>query len=207
MVNGLSISQYTSDLSDNQQALSVTIAECMDGVSPENIINLVAVGATPSVVASQLRAERRVLSSSDAISISYQVQTNEPGLSYSTLSSQLSSAVSLGTFTQLLQSNAGFYGAGDMSSATSTSVATVNESPSSGSSSGSGGLSGGAIAGIVIALLAVILGGAAYWFLVVKANKTPETNTIQQIGVTPAVELQETNTKTSAGNIVMKIAF
>ena len=110
----MDISQYTA-------TLKKVIAACMDGVQPEDIINLVVtefIGAASS---------GRALQESDAINVVYEVLGGS-SQSFEDLSAQLTDAVTSGEFTTILQQDATEDGSTGLEDATSTEVST-SESP------------------------------------------------------------------------------
>lgn len=134
----------------------------MTGVSSSNVINLVVSSASSSSSIALLRA---AATTSSSISASYQVSVQDSALSYSSLSSQLASAVQSGLFDSYLHTNALESGAVGFANATSSSVSTENLEDS-----GSGGdkkLSNGVITGIALACAAFVLlvGVAGYFYL------------------------------------------
>eukprot|EP01034_Spumella_vulgaris_P028259 gene28259-35091_t len=165
---GLTVSQYYLDVTANSLAIAQTASDVMTDIDPEDISGIIA--TYPPATASAVEKEsaestqhlRRVLqSSTDSILVTYLVATNVPGASYSSLTSELSTAVSTGAFTTLMNQNAAALGATDLATASSTSVTTTNNVPASLNDDESDTLSGGAIAGIVIALIVFFAFAAA----------------------------------------------
>lgn len=119
----------------------------MSGVEASDITNIVVTSPTNrrlSATASDV--------TSDAVVCSYVVRSTDPTQSYTTLSSQLSNAVSSGLFTNNLNTIAADSGATALVGCSSTSVSSQPIDTSS-SSSSSNKLSVGAVAGIVIGVV------------------------------------------------------
>jgi len=138
----------------------------MDGVESTNIINL-AVASSSSRTSRRLRDHALVSLLGDSVAVNYEVSVRDASESYSSLSSQLATAVADGTFSTALRTQAGVTGAvglqGAFSNSASTSNLLVTEPSGGGGSGGSGGsLDGGAVAGIVLAVLLIALGICAY---------------------------------------------
>ena len=103
----------------------------------------------------------------DSIAVSYEVSVRDASESYSSLSSQLATAVADGTFSTALRTKAGATGAvglqGAFSNSASTSNLLVTDSGGGGGGGDSGGsMDGGAVAGIVLAVLLIALVICAY---------------------------------------------
>jgi hypothetical protein len=119
----------------------------MSGVEAGDITNIVVTAPTNrrlSTTASDV--------TTDAVVCSYVVRSTDPTQSYTTLSSQLSNAVSTGVFTNNLNSIAADSGATALVGCSSTSVSSQPIETSS-SSSSSNKLSAGAVVGIVFGVL------------------------------------------------------
>lgn len=149
----------------------------MNAVQANNIIDLVVTATTSSSRTTSFSLRTSVDASSSAtadaatpaINAAYEVSIHNPTVTYESLSQQLVTSVSIGTFTTILRSFAQENGAIGFSSAASTSVST-QDMLSSDDDGGSKkkGLGAGPIAGIVIggvALLALL-----YWYKV-RADK------------------------------------
>jgi hypothetical protein len=139
----------------NQSAYSLTlknsIARCMTGITASNIIDL--------VVSSSSRRLTLTLSSSSSSSsllTSYTVSTTETGVTYSSLSSQLSTNIENGEFDGFLNYYATVYNTPGFVNATSSTVTTVNDLAAPPSSNDATGLNDGEIAGIVIGVTAAV---------------------------------------------------
>lgn len=173
MINGIDLATFNSAYDTYAAALKLSIAACMSNVAESNIVNLVVTAPANSKVRGQVAS----LAASSSISTSYQVSVHDPSQTYSSLSSQLSNAVSGGTFTVLLQSYGTSTGATGFQQASSDSVSTSDLVGSSGNDDDS--LSGGAIAGIVIGVLVgvLLLAGIIYYFALSKpAAAAAQTN-------------------------------
>jgi hypothetical protein len=153
------VSLYTATLKD-------VIAACMDGVSPEEIVDMVVKDVTSSAVAaSLLRGGDVAVQTSGSIRVTYTVTvTVTDDGTYDTLSSELVSAVNSGEFNDYLTEYGSSTGAVYYIGATSNSVTITNVNANDDDSSDGAGLSGGAIAGIVIGVLAFValLGAVGY---------------------------------------------
>jgi hypothetical protein len=167
IISGIDLATYNTDLATNEETLKTSIASCMTGVSPTNIINLVVIAGS----------RRRLSNHNDialmsSVSAAYTVSVTGAGLSYDTLSTELKTSVEGGQFNIYLHDTAILYGATDLSTASSSTVNTINKTPSSSSSSS---LSGGAIAGIVIAVIVCILliGGFVFYFTNAQKHEDP----------------------------------
>jgi len=148
----------------------------MNAVQANNIIDLVVTATTSSRTASfSLRTSATATSSvsanaaTPAINAAYEVSIHNPTVTYDSLSQQLITSVSIGTFTTILQSFAQENGAIGFASASSTSVST-QDLLSSDDDGGSkkNGLGAGPIAGIVIGGVAFL--ALLYWYKV-RADK------------------------------------
>ena len=150
----------------NEKALKESIADCMEGITANDITDLVAQQGSRKLY---IRAE-----SSSSILISYTVKSTTQGLNYDTTSSQLQQAVTSGQFDTFLTENAkSTPGAYDLVGCTSNSVTTENLQVASPSNSNDDELSGGAVAGIVIAVIfAVAVCFGAVWLFVFKDKQS-----------------------------------
>jgi hypothetical protein len=191
VINGISVSTFSSNVTLYTNTLTTAIAECMDGVTSGDIINLVVASASresghDGTATATAAAARNILSplfrgtsllAQPKISAAYTVQTNSAGLTYSSMSQQLKDAVSGGQFNTYLSDASAQTGATGLLSATSDSVTTVavtSTDDDDGDDSGGGGskgLGGGAIAGIVLGCLVLcLLLAAAVHFTRVEAE-------------------------------------
>ena len=107
----MDVSQYTA-------TLKKVIAACMDGVEPEDIINMVVTEYLPSAASAG-----RALQESDAINVAYEVMGDDTQ-SYDTLSAELIDAVTSGEFTTILQQDATEDGSTGLEDAESSEVTT-----------------------------------------------------------------------------------
>eukprot|EP01034_Spumella_vulgaris_P035217 gene35217-43419_t len=133
----------------------------MDGVSPSDIQNFVA---------SQLYGRRRLNegralsgTTNSNISIAYTVNAHVTGQTYTSLSTQLNSAISSGAFDEFLGGYAQQYQVTGLTEVTSTQAVTYETTDTSSAGSGSSTISGGAIGGIVIG----VVGGLAIFAFMV----------------------------------------
>jgi hypothetical protein len=135
-VYGISYATYQANSSVCDQALKAAIAVTMDGVTSDNIVSLVV-------------SQRPIDASRGSISSSYTVSVNLAGASYSSLSTQLSGAVTSGQFSRYLGGYAEQYGAVGLVGASSVWILSKDDTESSSESdgSGSGRLSGDAVGG------------------------------------------------------------
>ncbi len=182
-ISGISFDTYNDNPSLYESVLKQTIADCLNGINPDDITNLVVTEASSSrrlvakslsmMVPLQLRGEstgvhhqhRRHLQA-DAIRTRYVIRSSNSTLTYETLSTQLASAVSTGAFDTILSENAEDAGASELVGCQSSEVSTAPIHRSSDGRSSDGGLSGGAIAGIVIGCLVgvgLIITGVVLW--------------------------------------------
>lgn len=122
MINNLDLSTFYADELVNSFALRATVAACMPGLSAENIVNL----QVSADAESSRHAHTRGVQSVGAVRASYEVTTVDPALSYTMLAGQLSRAVQSGTFITLLKANAELSGAVGLTTATTSSVTTVD---------------------------------------------------------------------------------
>jgi hypothetical protein len=166
IINNIALNEFDTDVSLYTATLKDVIAACMDGVSPEEIIDMVVEDVTSSAVAaSLLRGADVTVQSSSSIRVTYTVTvTVTDDGTYGTLSSELVDAVNSGEFNDYLDEYGNSTGAVYLVGATSNSVTITNINVNDDSSDGSG-LSGGAIAGIVIGVLAflALLGAVGYY--------------------------------------------
>lgn len=180
IIDGLSVTEYNSAKTANDEAVKSAAASCMSGVSKD----LIDVSSVAAATTASLTAHRRMLmgvqAASDAVNVTYIVNygvlSGQDGeASYNTYSAALSNAVSSGAFTTALHAAATSAGAVHLTSASSSSVHTSGYTTTSsvgGSSAGShsnssssgghqSGSSVGMIVGIVVGVVAfvVIVGG------------------------------------------------
>jgi hypothetical protein len=122
----------------------VAIADCITGASPTDIVNLIVTGGNRR----RLRGGNDISLLSSVVA-SYIVSVTGSGISYDSVSSELINNVESGQFDNYLHSAAIAYGATGLISATSTSIATLNQTPAVATSTNS--LTVGVIVGIVLA--------------------------------------------------------
>jgi len=173
-LNGITLSEYQQSQSAYDGILGEAIANSMksDLITSSNINSLQAAAGSRRLDGSSDSGIyvliRRRLTTSSSIALTYTVLTQSSSLTYEGLSSELKSSVSSGYFNTQLQSIASGEGYNTLAQCTSSSVSTVDETPTSSSSSNKDdSLSGGAIAGIVIGSVfgAVLIGLGLYYFL------------------------------------------
>lgn len=145
MINGISITTYNSDPALYGSVIIESIADCMTGISANNITGVVILPASRRLSSAIVKQD----TSSNAIAVSYVVQSTNPTLSYTSVSTQLSAAVSGGTFNSILNANAMAVNAVALEGCTSSSVTTQSLAPADDNDDNSS-LSTGAIAGIVV---------------------------------------------------------
>jgi hypothetical protein len=184
-ISGISFDTYSANPSLYDSVLKQTIADCLDGISPDDITDLKVTSASRRLlmngdasIALSLRTEsgtqHRHLQT-NAIRTSYVVRSSNPAVTFDALSTQLESAVSTGVFDAILSENAEDAGATELVGCESSEVSTVPLRTSSGSSSD--GLSAGAIAGIVIGCvvgLGILLATSLYSIWRMKKVSPPE---------------------------------
>lgn len=147
----------------NDNVLKASIADCMIGIEPSNVQNLVVVSTSTRF--RRLDVHISIEATSNSILATYNIISSDPSLNYETVSGQLKKSVDGGSFNTYLNTNAALTpGASDLVGCSSSAVVTENALTSSGNS----GLSGGAIAGIVISVLLVVFCGLAvgYFYFV-----------------------------------------
>jgi CheY-specific phosphatase CheX len=114
--------EFNVDISKYTATLKQVIAACMDGVEPEEIINMVISSVTAS--GERVTGQRALQEGGDSINVSYEVQTNGEDMSYSSLSEQLTTAVTSGEFDTIMGQTATENGATGLDEATSDTVTT-----------------------------------------------------------------------------------
>jgi hypothetical protein len=172
-VQGTSIADYESNRENYTIIFTNSIASCMDNVTIDQIFNLVVTsGARRRFLRSSVldyttattkfglsyssaTGPSRVLQSSNSIDLAYQVQVNNPSITYESLSTQLAASVSAGVFDRSLKVFATEYNAPGLANASSTHVTTIEiEIPMAPTGdSKKDYLNGGIIAGIVLVSL------------------------------------------------------
>ncbi len=137
IIYGISFSTYITDPDLYNTVLLETIADCMPGLTPQDISNLVVTSPTTRrLLATDVKEEiqfhadeaneqghRRLQGSS--ISIAYIVSSSIVGQSYDYLSAALTNAVNSGEFNIILNNNAKTAGATALVGCSSNSVATT----------------------------------------------------------------------------------
>lgn len=141
---------------------------------------------------------RRRLSTSSSIALTYTVLTQSSSLTYDGLSSQLKSSVSSGYFNKQLQSIASGEGYNTLAQCTSSSVSTVDETPTASPSQTPtvnpndddfSSLNDGARAGIVIGCVlgGVLLGLCLYYY----TQMGPKISSSSSSTTTPPVAVEK----------------
>lgn len=154
----------------------------MSDVSPSNIINLVVTAATASIAQRAGAAPY----AGGSIKATYDISVRDPSLSYTSLSSQLSTAVSDGEFTTNLQSFSTSTGATGFATASSTSVTTTDLLDDDNSGGGdNNSLSTGAIAGIVIgcAAFVIVIAVSMYYFFSHRATASTNNAGVAEVNL------------------------
>jgi hypothetical protein len=206
VINGIDSNTYYSSTT-YQTSLQQSIAACMVGVNSTNVYDIVVsdIASSSSVMIAKgktsqvskihvmvelLPSKSTTASSTASVNAAYKVSVLQTSstFSYSSLSSQLSTAVSSGQFDTYLASYSSENDAVGFSGCTSTSVTTTNTSPNqptysptkapSDDDSSSNGLSDGAIAGIVIGTIVgvALIFGVVYYFLIYKDDSSGTAN-------------------------------
>ncbi len=190
-INGINYTTYMSNISAYSLTLKTSIASCMTGLTASNIINLnVYTGSTtgrrlftlPASLRSPFNVKVDVLAtSSNSIYTNYTVSTTQSGVTYDSLSTQLSDNIANGVFDSYLKQYSSVYGAPGFANATSTVVTTTNGLAVSNGSSDSNGLSRSAVAGIVVGgigfgLLVIFLGYYLFFRRPAPTKKRQESN-------------------------------
>ncbi len=140
IINNIALNEFDTDVSLYTATLKDVIAACMDGVSPEEIIDMVVEDVTSSAVAaSLLRGGDVTVQSSGSIRVTYTVTvTVTDDGTYGTLSSELVDAVNNGEFNDYLDEYGNSTGAVYLVGATSNSVTITNINANDDNSDGSG---------------------------------------------------------------------
>jgi hypothetical protein len=172
-INGISFANYLADQATNDLVLKTSIAGCMDGITVDDVTDLVA-SAAAARRALQVRTrvnvqDHRALQS-DSIAVTYTILTVSQ-LTSQQLFAQLNNNVNDGTFTILLRNAAVNNNALSLTDASSDS--TTNLTPENTDSQSDGDeLSDGAIAGIVIGgvVFLVLVAIVAWYFCARKSD-------------------------------------
>jgi hypothetical protein len=96
--------EFNVDVSQYTATLKKVIAACMDGVEPEEIIQMVVTSFTST--GERVTGLRALQEGGDAISVSYEVQVDDSSASFESLSKELVEAVTTGEFDTILQETA-----------------------------------------------------------------------------------------------------
>jgi hypothetical protein len=96
--------EFNVDVSQYTATLKKVIAACMDGVEPEEIIQMVVTSFTST--GERVTGLRALQEGGDAISVSYEVQVDDSSASFESLSTELVQAVTTGEFDTILQETA-----------------------------------------------------------------------------------------------------
>ncbi len=174
VINGISITTYNKNSTLYAAVLAQTISDCMSNITPDEVSQIVATDATTTAVKTQQGDVFRqlittlvnsIVTTANAISISYVVVDNNPSASYSLLATQLQDAVTSGGFDNFLATNAQQSGAMGLMGCTSTTVTTNQMGGSTSSGSDSVELTDGVVSGLVFAgfMIACILGALVYY--------------------------------------------
>eukprot|EP01034_Spumella_vulgaris_P022773 gene22773-28935_t len=166
VITGISYTTYLTNSSNYERTIKAAVAQTMTGVTPQNIIDFVVAAASSRRLTSGVNA---------SISTSYTVSVNEQGQDFTSLSTQLQSAISSGLFNSYLGAYAAQYNAIALEGTTSSLTSVSNDISSSDSSDEDETIGGGAIAGIVIGVLIVLalFGAVAHHFLNEKKTAAP----------------------------------
>lgn len=141
-IEGISISEWNSNLAANELSVKTAVAGSMDGVTINDISNFRASGENRRLEAVTLRR----LQGSNSVIVVYTVSVTSQ-LTASQLFNQLSNNIAMGTFNILLHQAAQANSATDLLDAESNNVSYYDD--------GNNGnrLSGGAIAGIIVGVI------------------------------------------------------
>ena len=116
VISGTSIEEFNSDRINYTLVFKESVAGCMEGVEVENITSFNVSSTTATTTATTatspyraLRSDRllRLLQTTESLLINYVVEVAIAGLTYDTLSSEITTAVTDGVFDSLLHEYAG----------------------------------------------------------------------------------------------------
>jgi hypothetical protein len=120
IINNIALNEFDVDVSKYTETLQKVIAACMDGVEPEEIINIVVESVTASV--ERVSGQRALQEGTDAISVSYEVQVDDPTKTFEMLSEELTTSVETGEFNTIMAETATETGATGLVDTTSDGV-------------------------------------------------------------------------------------
>jgi hypothetical protein len=175
-IDGIDLTTYNQDPTTNENVLKISIAECMTGVSSDNIQSWSVAGTRRRLMGTsgaEVDITMHISTSASFITATYVVSVTNSILNYNELSAQLTQAIKSGDFNTILTEEAKQYGATSLETASSSSISTQNLLTNS--SSGSSGLSAGAIAGIVIAVIFAVTISLTFVYWCVIMDKPPES--------------------------------
>ncbi len=174
VIQGISYDTYIANEIANEQVLLSSIASCMVGITTDNINQLTVVSngrrrmrrlVEDVKIQKEGNAVIRTLASS--ISVSYVIATSTPGLTYSSISNELQTSVSNGTFDNYLN----FYGqqvsgGSDLVGCTSTTIDIVDVIDNDDDHSSNGGINVPLAIGLAIGLFALCIctTGVVYYY-------------------------------------------
>lgn len=118
-INGISFETYETDPELYDNTLKDTVADSLDGVSADNVVDLTV---SPS---RRRRLEERLQQrqlQTDSIIADYRIEVRILGTTADELAAELEDAVTSGEFTMLMQSNAASMGATGLVNATTDSI-------------------------------------------------------------------------------------
>jgi hypothetical protein len=121
IINNIALNEFDVDVSKYTETLQKVIAACMDGVEPEEIINIVVESVTAS--GERVSGQRALQEGGDAISVSYEVQVDDPTKTFEMLSEELTTSVETGEFNTIMAETATETGATGLVDTTSDGVA------------------------------------------------------------------------------------